>query len=130
VEGSKVGTILNATSHIVYPLPSVYAINRAWLGIYFVSFGVMFLAAIFSIVTRFMRHAPTLLGYVSSLIRGSSYFEDTYKNNLEDGAHKTKRLGSMRVMVADVRNRGERAGGIAFAPADIGQRVEKGRWYD
>jgi hypothetical protein len=29
-------------------------------------------------------------------------------------------------MVADVRNRGERAGRIAFAPTDIGQRVRRG----
>jgi hypothetical protein len=94
---------------------SVYAIDHAWLTLYFVSVGVMFLAAHYLI-----RFAPTLLGYVSSLILGSSYFEDVYKNSLGNGTQKTKRLGSMRVMVAGVRNGGERASRIAYAPSDIG----------
>lgn len=135
-KGPRIETIQNASSTTVFPLPSVYAIDRAWLSIYFIACGVMFFAAVFSFVMRTLCRAPIILGYVSSLIRDSTYFEDSsrYKNSTEDGLEKSKRLGALRVIVADVGSGRGVTGRIAFAPVGRGQdrirRVEKGRLYD
>ena len=134
LKGDRLERLLNTTSTIVTPLPPVYAINRAWLTIYFISVGVMLAAAVFSLVMRAMCRAPVLLGYVSTLMRDSRYFDDCgmYTSSVEDGSDKSKRLGKLRVMVANVEGGSgkENAGKIAFAPAEVGKRVEKGRWYD
>jgi hypothetical protein len=121
-----------ATSEMTFPLPPVYIIDRAWLTLYFVAVGVMFLAAIFALVVHTQCRAPAILGYASSLIRDSTYFQDhgVYNNSVEDGPEKSRRLRKLRVMVADVRSQKEDAGKIAFAPAGMGKRIEKGRWYE
>jgi hypothetical protein len=83
-------------------------------------------------VIRALCHAPALLGYVSSLTRNSSYFPDVDHgaNSAEDGPTRSKRLGGLRVMVADVRGGKDAVDRIAFAPKEIRGKVEKGRWYD
>jgi hypothetical protein len=131
---STVASVEHAASNVTFPLPAVYAIDRAWMGVYFVSVAVMFLAACFSLVVRSLCHAPQVLGYASSLVRDSRYFEDVtgmYRNSAEDGFEKSRRLGRMRVMLADVSG-GTETGKIAFAPVSRGMvtRVEKGRWYE
>jgi hypothetical protein len=129
---STVASVEHAASNVTFPLPAVYAINRAWMAMYFVSVAVMFLAACFSLVVHSLCRAPQVLGYASSLVRDSRYFEDVtgvYGNSVEDGPEKSKRLGRMRVMLTDVRD-GRGAGKIAFAPQGMGKRIEKGRWYD
>jgi hypothetical protein len=132
VNMSTVASVEHAASNVTFPLPAVYAINRAWMGVYFVSVAVMFLAACFSLVMHSLCRAPQVLGYASSLVRDSKYFEDVigvYGNSVEDGPEKSKRLGRMRVMLADVRD-GSAVGKIAFALQGMGERIEKGRWYD
>ncbi|KAF2646127.1 hypothetical protein P280DRAFT_524825, partial [Massarina eburnea CBS 473.64] len=69
-------SLKNTTSHIFYPIPPTYAVSNVWLTLYFVSADVMLLAAIFSLVMRVRCRAPSVLGYVSSLARDSTYFED------------------------------------------------------
>jgi hypothetical protein len=66
------------------------------------------------------------------LIRDSRYFDDpeVYRSSVEDGSAKSKRLGKMRLMVADAQGAKNGAGKIAFAPFGLGKRVEKGKWYD
>jgi hypothetical protein len=129
---SPIETQRNTTSRIVYPLPAVYIIDRVWLSIYFISVSVMFTAAVFALAMRAMCRAPLLLGFVSSLTRDSTYFENPgiSKNSTEDGAQRAKRLGSIRVMVGDVKCDMEGAGKIAFVPAGTGRRVEIRRWYE
>lgn len=131
VSRSLMTTLINTTSTTVFPLPPVYAVDRVWLSIYFVSVGVMLLAAVFGLVMRALCRAPVLLGYVSSLTRDSAYFEDCglHLNSAEDGSERSKRLGKTRVMVAAVGGK-EGACTIAFAPAEIGTRIEKGKCYD
>jgi hypothetical protein len=128
----SIETLQNTTSHVTFPLPAVYAIDHAWLTLYFVSVGVMFFAAVFSLVLHSQCRAPTILGFASSLIRDSPYFDDCgiYRSSAEDGPEKSRRLGKLKVMVADVRSEKDEAGKIAFAPVGLGKRVEKGRWYD
>ena len=128
----NVTTLNHTTSHEVFPLPPVYAIDRAWLALYFISVFVMLLAAVFALVMRALCRAPVLLGFVSSLIRESPYFNgpEIYQNSVEDGAQRSKRLGAMRVMVGDVGYDKEGPGKIAFVLESMGRRVEKGRWYD
>jgi hypothetical protein len=123
--------VLNTTSTTVFPLPAVYEINTPWMTVYFISVAVIFLAAIFSLVMRHGCHAPGLLGYVSTSIRDSVYFqdEDVQGNSVEGGTSKTRRLGKMKVMIADVQSGGD-MGRIAFAPVEAGQRVKRGRWYE
>ncbi|KAH7073753.1 hypothetical protein BKA63DRAFT_554084 [Paraphoma chrysanthemicola] len=124
-------SLQNTTSHVTFPLEPVYAIDRLWLTIYLTSVGVMFSAAVFSVVMHMRCRAPTILGFASSLIRDSIYFEDrgVYINSTEDGSQKSKRLAEMKVMVADVGSKQEKAGKIAFAPVGGGKKVEKGKWY-
>jgi len=131
-DGRVVTRTQNTTSLVTFPLPAVYAIDHAWLTVYFVAVGVMFFAAVFSLVVRSMSHAPVILGFASSLIRDSTHFEDcgVYKNSAEDGADKSKRLGKLQVMIADIGSEKEEPGKIAFAPVGLGKRVEKGRWYN
>jgi hypothetical protein len=128
---SPIETQRNTTSRIVYPLPAVYVIDRVWLSVYFISVSVMFVAAVFALVMRAMCHAPVVLGFVSSLTRDSKYFEglEIHENSTEDGAQRAQRLGSIRVMVGDVKYDTEGVGKIAFIPASIGRRVEMRRWY-
>jgi hypothetical protein len=123
--------VRTATSDTTFPLPDVYVINRAWMAVYFFSVAVMFNAAVFSLFMHAQCRAPPILGYVSSLIRDSTYFEDcgVYLHSVEDGPEKSKRLSEVRVMVADVHSGKSEAGKIAFAPMGIGKRVEKGKWY-
>ncbi|KAF2823692.1 hypothetical protein CC86DRAFT_408718 [Ophiobolus disseminans] len=122
---------LNSTSRTAFPLPSVYAINAPWMVLYFASVGVMFSAAVFSLIMHAQCRAPTILGFASSLIRDSSYFCDPayHMNSTEDGAQKSKRLGATMVRVADVRADDD-IGKVAFAPAGLGRRVGVKRWYE
>jgi hypothetical protein len=89
----------------------------------------MFAAAVFSLVVHYRCHAPQILGFVSSLTRDSTYFEGVRGNSSEDGAKTAKRLRSLRGRVEDV-HAGADVGKIAFAPAQDGLRVRKGRWYE
>lgn len=121
----------NATSHTIEPLKPVYALDIPWLIVYFVSVGVMFFAAVASLLLHAKSHAPPILGYVSSLIRDSVFFSDSAAqgNSTEGGASKAKRLGDMEVKIADVWSE-ESVGRVAFAPSQGRGVVKKGRWYD
>lgn len=129
--GAPEPELKNATSVVTFPLKPVYAISVVWLTIYFVSIGVMLFAAIFSLVVHSQCRAPAIIGYVSSLIRDSRYFEDgdVYGNSAEDGAEKSKRLGRLKVMVADVSDVAKGTHKIAFVPAGAGERVRKATQY-
>jgi hypothetical protein len=130
----RVETLRNTTSQIIILLPALYAINRAWLTIDFISVFIMLLAAVFALVMRALCRAPTPLGFVSSLTRHSTYFEDHdfNHNSTENAPDKSKRLVRLKVMFADVGsgNEKKKVGSMAFAPADMGKKVEEGRWYD
>jgi hypothetical protein len=123
--------LMNASSQTVQPLEPVYALDVPWLIVYFVSVGVMFFAAVASLLFHAKSHAPPILGYVSSLIRDSVFFSDTgvQGNSTEGGATKAKRLGEMEVKIADVWS-DESTGRVAFAPAQGRGAVQKGRWYE
>lgn len=124
-------TRLNTTSNTIFLKEPVYAINVPWMVLYFFSVGVMFFAALFSLATHSRCRAPSILGYVSSLVRDSTYFhgDGAQGNSVEGGAAKAKRLGDMRVMIADVKG-DEVVGKVAFAPAESGKRVKPMRWYE
>jgi hypothetical protein len=123
--------LTNTTSNVTFPVPATYAIDKRWLTTYFISVGVMFATSIFSLVMRSRCCAPAILGYVSSLVRDSTYFHDcgVDANSTEGGPEKSKRLAKLRVMVADVGDGPDGAGKIAFAPVGMGKRVVKGRTY-
>jgi hypothetical protein len=124
-------TLLNTTSTTTFPLPAIYALDIPWIILYFVSVAIMFFAAVFSLVMHHQCHAPSILGYVSSLIRDSKYFNESevQGNSAEDGTGKTKRLGYLKVMLADTKS-DEDVGKIAFAPASTESRVRRRRWYE
>jgi hypothetical protein len=124
-------TLANTTSQTVFPLDPVYELDVPWLIVYFVSVGVMFFAALASLVLHAMCHAPPVLGYVSSLIRDSVFFSESgvQGNSTEGGISKARRLGKMEVMVADVWSE-ESVGRVAFAPAEGKGVVKRKRWYD
>jgi hypothetical protein len=121
--------LLNTTSATKFTLPTLYAIDLPWMALYFISVGVMFFAAVFSLVMHHRCHAPPLLGFVSSLVQDPRFFSDI-GNSAEDGAKKTKRLGALRVMLADVQS-GHEIGKMAFAPVEAAdKRIKRGRWYE
>ncbi|KAL1798197.1 hypothetical protein ACET3X_002234 [Alternaria dauci] len=121
---------LNTTSNITFPLPATYALDIPWIVLYFVSVAIMFFAAVFSLIMHHRCHAPPILGYVSSMIRDSKYFDDgkIQGNSAEDGTGKTKRLQYLKVMIADTKT-DEDEGKIAFVPAHAESRVRRRRWY-
>jgi hypothetical protein len=98
---------VNSTSLTTYPLPSVYAINVPWMVLYFASVSIMFAAAVSSLILHAQCRAPTILGFASTLLKDSKYFDDPmyHMTSTEDSSQKSKRLGSLRIMVADVRDR-------------------------
>ncbi|KAJ4347502.1 hypothetical protein N0V95_005376 [Ascochyta clinopodiicola] len=126
-----IDNLSNVTSYTVKPLEPVYELDLPWLIVYFVSVGVMFLAAAISLVLHAKCTAPPILGYVSSLIRDSVFFGDSgiQGNSMEGGATKASRLGKMEVKIADVWSE-ETVGRVAFAPAQGRGVVKKGRWYE
>ena len=128
---NTVSTLINTTSHTVQPLQSIYALDIPWLIVYFVSVGVMFFAAVASLVLHANCNAPPVLGYVSSMIRDSVFFGDSgvQGNSTEGGASKAGRLGKMEVKIADVWC-AESVGRVAFAPAQGRGMVKKERWYE
>ncbi|RYN65030.1 hypothetical protein AA0117_g12232 [Alternaria alternata] len=121
---------LNTTSAIVFPLPATYALDIPWIILYFVSVAIMFFAAVFSLIMHERCHAPRILGYVSSQIRDSRYFHDReiQGNSAADGTGMTRRLGHLKVMIADTKT-DEDVGKIAFVPAHAESRVRRRRWY-
>ena len=128
---NSVSTLRNTTSRTAEPLPSVYALDLHWLILYFVSVGVMFLAAAASLILHARCKAPPILGYVSSLVRDSVFFgrSEMQGNSIEGGSSKAKRLGNIEVKIADVWSE-ESVGRIAFAPAQEQGSVTKARWYE
>jgi hypothetical protein len=114
----------------------LYALNLPWVILYFISVAIMFAAAVFALVMHSRCNAPPILGFISSLLRDSTFFEDVqtggkgnaHDNSFEDGPTKTKRLIAPKVRVADVRGEDD-VGKIAFAPVKEGFRVRKGRLY-
>lgn len=130
-KGTLSDMVRNTTSIVTFPLPPTYETSMPWLVVYFIAVAVMLLAAIFSLVIRSLCGAPAILGYVSSLTRDSSYFKDfrMYKNSTEDEPARTKRLGRLKVMIADVGSGTDGVGKIAFAPVGVGERIRKRRSY-
>ncbi|KAF9690566.1 hypothetical protein EKO04_011507 [Ascochyta lentis] len=126
-----IDNLSNVTSFIVKPLEPVYELDIPWLVVYFVSVGVMFLAAAVSLFLHAKCTAPPILGYVSSLIRDSVFFGDggIQGNSMEGGATKARRLATMEVKIADVWSE-ESVGRVAFAPAQGRGVVKKERWYE
>jgi hypothetical protein len=127
----KFNTLLNTTSTTMFLSPAVYALDLPWVILYFVSVGVMFFAAVFSLITHYCCYAPLILGYVSSLIRDLKYFNNRKAkgNSAEDRTRKTKRLAYLKVMLADTKINKD-AGKIAFVPATAKSRVRRRRWYE
>lgn len=133
VGDSSGGFFRNTTSQTTRPLPPRYTINSRWMALYFTSVAVMLAACIFSLVMHSLCRAPAILGFTSSLMRDSVYFNDPkYSlNSTKEGPKRSKRLGSVKVMVADVQGHGG-VGKVAFVPVGegMGNRVETKRWYE
>jgi hypothetical protein len=91
----------------------------------------MLAAAIVSLVLGWQCRAPTILGHVSSFTRDSRYFEETdgASHSTENGSERTKRLGSLKVIVGEVGGSQDSVGKVAFVPAEMGTKIEKGRCY-
>jgi hypothetical protein len=121
--------LLITTSTTIFLTRPVYALNRPWVMIYFISVGVMFLAAVSSLVLYYRCHILPILGFVSSLTRDSKYFEGVQGNSYEDGTKRAKRLRAMGVKIVNVQGN-DVVGKIAFAPAQEGLRVRRKRWYE
>ncbi|KAF2653263.1 hypothetical protein K491DRAFT_680660 [Lophiostoma macrostomum CBS 122681] len=127
IQGEIINILANTTSNVTYSVPATYAIDKPWLITYFISVSVMLTISVFALVLRSRCRAPAILGYVSSLVRDSTYFDDCGIDgkSTEGGAEWSKRLGKLRVMVADVGGEADGPGKIAFAPVGIGKRVVK-----
>jgi hypothetical protein len=121
---------LNATSALTFALPPTYALDVAWVVVYFLSVFVVFVAAILAMILHWTSRAPgAIFGYVSSLMRDSVYFTGVPGNSAEPPAEKTRRLARMEVMIGDVKG-GEEVGKIAVVPVSGGHRIRKRRWYE
>jgi hypothetical protein len=123
--------LLDTTSDVTFPLPSVYTIDVPWMVVYFVSVGIMLSASLVALILHARCTAPSMLGYTSSLVRDSVFFDqdNVRGNSTESGTQKAKRLGSLKVVFADVGGDGE-VGRMAFAPGERQAKIRKGKWYE
>ncbi|KAK8009366.1 hypothetical protein PG991_011917 [Apiospora marii] len=121
----------NATSTIEAPLPPIYALDIPWISTYFAATTVMMLAALGSLVMRYHLVTPPVLGSVGGLAKDSPYFAHLRPagNSTEGGEDISKRLRRERVGMVDVQA-GSDVGRMALAPAEMGEKVRKGRWYE
>ncbi|KAK7921502.1 hypothetical protein PG985_009524 [Apiospora marii] len=121
----------NATSTIEAPLPPIYALDISWISTYFAATTVMMLAALGSLVMRYHLVTPPVLGSVGGLAKDSPYFAHLRPagNSTEGGEDISKRLRRERVGMVDVQA-GSDVGRMALAPAEMGEKVRKGRWYE
>ncbi|KAF5490115.1 hypothetical protein CGCS363_v012046 [Colletotrichum siamense] len=123
--------LLNTTSAVTIPLAATYALDTIWIVVYFISTTIMLTAALAGLVFHYHSDAPQILGFVGSLAKTSPHFAvgETGGNSTESGEAVSRRLGDTKVMVLDEKP-DEAVGRIAFAPMSMGDRVQRGRWYD
>lgn len=123
--------VWNTTARLEVPLPALYALDVPWISTCFVAMTVMMLAAVIALVQRCYLVAPSVLGSVGALAQDSPYFAHLGPagSSTESGEETAKRLRRVRVGMVDVQAASD-VGRMALAPAEIGERVRKGRWYE
>ena len=110
-----------------------YRCQPTWLIVYFIATAVMLTAAIISLWLSWYVQGPEVLGYCSSLVKDSRYFNISTGSTMR-GAERAKRLGKLKLRLADVS--GDRdVGHIAIVGAGaVGDEniipLSKGRKYD
>lgn len=123
--------VWNTTALLEVPLPAIYVLDTPWISTYFVAMALMTLAAFGTLVLRCYLVTPPVLGSVGGLAQNSPYFAhlEPTSNSTESGEETVKRLRHVRVGMVDVQA-GSDVGRMALAPAEVGERVRKGRWYE
>ena len=122
-------------------LKSVTAKNRVWRNIYRCQWGwwsayvfattAMLTAAIASLTFDFLRKSPELLGYCSSLVRDSKYFDACYGTGSAIGAaERARTFNTLRLKLMDVGGEtGDSRLAIVQAGTKEGEPLERGRLY-
>ncbi|TPX09812.1 uncharacterized protein E0L32_009003 [Thyridium curvatum] len=81
-----------------------YELSGAWLAVYFVSVGVVLLAAVGNIALRWVVRAPDFLGSISALSRDSPYVDSAAAgSSARDGKTQTRLLREKWVRIQDVQ---------------------------
>lgn len=105
--------------------------SRPWLILLIVSSLTMAAAGVATTIFNLLRRGPEFLDSFTSVLRDSPYVPTETGPSTEDGSDKARRLGSLEVMLGDVRPK-EGLGYIAVAAATEERYVERlraGRKY-
>lgn len=107
----------------------VYVINAGWLAGFTVCAAILFLAGLAAVAVESMTVAPDVLGYVSTVARNSRYLQLPKTSGAMSGGERAKTVGSVKVMMQDVKGNAN-VGKIALGlKHDKAQRLVTGRLY-
>lgn len=99
-------TYQNTTAFYTEARP-VYICSWAWLTVYCLGIGVMFVAALVSIYCAFNTTIPDILSYCSSLTRDSRFFASAKGGSTLDGLVRAKILQDVEVRLGEVADTSE-----------------------
>ncbi len=107
-----------------------YATSDVWVGILFTCTITLFLVGLASIIIESRLVAPDTLGYVSTTVRNSRYLTlPKSTTGAMSGSERARRLGTVEVMMQDVKSQAE-VGKIALGlKTDSAERLKAGRLY-
>ncbi len=107
-----------------------YQTDKVWVGILFACTISLFLVGLASILIESRLVAPDTLGYVSTTVRNSRYLTlPKSTTGAMSGSERARRLGTLEVMVQDVKAQAE-VGKIALGlKTESAERLKAGRLY-
>ena len=110
---------------------TVYRCQWGWWFAYVFSTTAMLAAAIASLTFDFLLKGPELLGYCSSLVRDSKYFDARYGSGSAVGAaERTRRFKTLRLKLVDVRGEtGDARLAVVQDGRVEGEPLKRGRVY-
>ncbi|KAK0646855.1 hypothetical protein B0T16DRAFT_458737 [Cercophora newfieldiana] len=131
--------LASSRPRVLSAAPQTYVTSRPWIAVYFVANAIVLLTSTLSLMLRSKLRGPDILGYVSSIVRYSTYFprDGDSARDLEgaDGFKAAREMKGRRILLG-VRWEGV-SGGVGSAdeerivllPEKAGRRIsKKGRW--
>ena len=118
------GYAVSSTEAQLQTTETVLICSRPWLAVLIISSLAMSAAGVATTIFNLLRRGPEILDSFTSYLRDSPFIHRDTGPSTEDGPEKARRLGSLKVMLGDVRPE-EENGYIAIAAASKDCSVER-----
>jgi hypothetical protein len=103
-----------------------YLISTPWIIIDFISYAILFLAALFGAHLLRKTIAPDIFGYVSSLTRDNPHFHQLAADRSTlSGLERARLLGHMKIKIGDIEDGQQQVGRIDFCHVVDGNEVKR-----